>query len=220
MIFLVSAPPNDQGLAGWAATDWLALSALIVAVVAVPISILATRRWGNRRARVSISIVSVPLLPDGVREGTIEVSFRDIPVKDPHLVTVEIRNSGPRDLSSDMFDRGESIAIKFDQVFYGLTSSHGGVRTASPAIGTRPPEAIVFVRPALLKRREAWTFNAVTSGPVNVAIEAPLVDTDVVEARPESIGENGSDVVLTFSMFGLSIEYPLSLVRRVGKKNG
>ena len=123
MIFLVSSPPsNGQGLAGWATADWLALSALVVAVVAVPISILATRRWGTRQARISISTLSVPLLPDGVREGTIEVSFRDVPVKDPHLVTVEIRNSGPRDLSSEMFDRGESIAIKFDQVFYGLTS--------------------------------------------------------------------------------------------------
>jgi hypothetical protein len=114
----------------------------------------------------------------------LEVTYRDIPVDEPHLVSVMFRNSGPRDLTSEMFDGGRSITVKFDQIFYGLTAVQGGIKTKSPAIGVGADHAVVSVQPGLLKRGESWSFSAVTIGPVDVTVDAPLIDTDVRAAPP------------------------------------
>jgi hypothetical protein len=47
---------------------------------------------GNRRARVEFAFTSIPLLPANTGEGLLEVTYRDIPVKNPHLVSVALRN--------------------------------------------------------------------------------------------------------------------------------
>ncbi|MGP5610030.1 hypothetical protein ACTXON_03915 [Brachybacterium alimentarium] len=186
---------------------WLGLAALVVAIIAIPATVLATRYWGNRRARLDVEIDAIPLLPEGMRPGLLEVTYRDIAVSAPHLVTVTFRNSGPRDLASDMFDNGRSIAVRFDQTFYGLTAVNGGVQTNSPAVGARADEAIVFVRPALLKRGSSWSFSAVTTGPVEVNVDAPLIDTDVRATAPANDG--GTEITLRLSALGMTAEVPL-----------
>lgn len=186
---------------------WLGAAALAVAVFAIPVTVLATRQWGNRRARLQVRVDATPLLPGEARPGLLEVTYRDIPVKEPHLVSVTFYNSGPRDLSSETFDGGRPIAVKFDQTFYGLTAVDGGVKTVSPAIGTRADDAVVYVNPGLLKRGESWTFSAVTTGPVQVSVEAPLVDTDV--RHDVAPGRDRPDVTLRLSVMGISAEVPL-----------
>lgn len=189
------------------ADTWLGIAALLVAILALPAAVLATRQWGNRRARLDVEIDAIPLLPEGVRPGLLEVTYRDIPVNAPHLVTVIFRNSGPRDLASSMFDNGRHITVRFDQTFYGLTAVNGGVQTISPAVGSSADEAIVRVRPALLKRGSSWSFSAVTTGPVEVNVDAPLVDTDV-RAIP-SAKEGDTEITLRLSVFGITAEVPL-----------
>lgn len=186
---------------------WLGFAALVVAIVAIPVTVFATRHWGNRRARLDVAIDAIPLLPEGMQPGLLEVTYRDIPVSAPHLVTVTFWNSGPRDLASDMFDNGRSIAVRFDQTFYGLTAVNGGVQTRSPAVGARADEAIVFVRPALLKRGSSWSFSAVTTGPVEVNVDAPLIDTDVRATAPSDA--SGTEITLRLSALGMTAEVPL-----------
>lgn len=189
------------------AGTWLGLAALVVAILAIPATILATRHWGNRRARLDVEIDAIPLLPEGVGPGLLEVTYRDIPVSAPHLVTVMLRNSGPRDLASGMFDNGRSITLKFDQTFYGLTAVNGGVQTISPGIGARADEAVVRVKPALLKRGSSWSFSAVTTGPVEVDVDAPLIDTDVRAIASNNRG--GAEITLRLSVLGITAEVPL-----------
>lgn len=189
------------------AGTWLGLAALVVAILAIPATILATRRWGNRRARLDVEIDAIPLLPEGVGSALLEVTYRDIPVSAPHLVTVMLRNSGPRDLASGMFDNGRSITVKFDQTFYGLTAVNGGVQTISPGIGSRADEAVVRVKPALLKRGSSWSFSAVTTGPVEVEVDAPLIDTDVRAIASNNRG--GAEIMLRLSVRGITAEVPL-----------
>jgi hypothetical protein len=42
---------------------WLALVAVIVAVVGITVTIFAARRWGTQRRKVLFSYDSTPLLP-------------------------------------------------------------------------------------------------------------------------------------------------------------
>lgn len=173
--------------------------ALLVAILAIPTTIFATRQWGTRRARLEVEVNATPLLPEDARPGLLEVMYRDIPVKEPYLVSVTLRNSGPRDVATKMFDGGRSITAKFDQTFYGLTATQGGIEVTSPGIGAEA--AIVAVRPGLLKRGESSSFSAVTSGPVDVAVDAPLIDTDVRAVSPAA--DSGATITLRVSAFGL-----------------
>lgn len=184
---------------------WIGLAALLVAILAIPTTIFATRQWGNRRARLEVEVSATPLLPAAARPGLLEVTYREIPVKEPYLVSVTLRNSGPRDVATKMFDGERSITAKFDQTFYGLTATQGGIEVASPGIGAEA--AIVAVRPGLLKRGESWSFSAVTSGPVDVAVDAPLIDTDVRAVSPDD--GSGATITLRVSAFGVTAEVPL-----------
>ncbi|NED97127.1 hypothetical protein G1H11_17655 [Phytoactinopolyspora alkaliphila] len=163
--------------------DWLALTAIIVAVMSIPIAVLATRHWGNRRARISYDIATVPMIPSDAEQGPLQISYHEIPVERPHLVTVTLDNTGPRDLTSDMFDGGAPISVHFDQTFYGLTNREGGVNTLSSALGSSGDDAVVYIKPGLLKRGNRWSFSAVVSGPVIVNCSAPLANTDFVDAN-------------------------------------
>jgi len=185
--------------------EWLALAALVVALVAVPVTIWATRRWGNRSARLDVSVTSAPLLPADVRDGLLEVTYRNVAVDRPHLVSISLRNTGPRDISSEMFDGGRSISIGFDQTFYGLTETKGGLPTVAAPVGTPAGPALIRLGPGLLKRGERWTFSAVTTGPVEVAIDAPLVDTNVRYESPDE----GRAITVRMSVLGLSVEVPI-----------
>ena len=46
-------------------------------------------------------------------------------------MSVTLRNSGPRDVATQMFDGERSITAKFDQTFYGLTSAKGNFKAYS-----------------------------------------------------------------------------------------
>jgi hypothetical protein len=136
-------------------------------------------------------------------QGLLEVTYRDIPVKDPHLVTVTLRNTGPRDIATATFDDGKSIAVRFNQTFYGLTKTQGGMRIMSVPIGTPATDAVVQLQPALLKRGEEWSFSAVLSGPVEMSVTAPLIDTDVTRADPE--GDDRAIVDISREIAGLAV---------------
>lgn len=184
---------------------WIGLAGLLVAILAIPTTIFAARQWGTRRARLEVEVNATPLLPEDARPGLLEVTYRDIPVKEPYLVSVTLRNTGPRDVATKMFDGERAITAKFNQTFYGMTATRGGIKVASPGIGAEG--AIVAVRPGLLKRGESWSFSAVTSGPVDVDVDAPLIDTDVRAVSPAD--GSGAAITLKMSSFGVTAELPL-----------
>lgn len=190
-------------------TSFIPWAALVVAVIAIPVAIWATRRWGNRRGRISVSISSTALIPEG--SSRLEVTYRNVAVHSPHLVTVVFRNSGPKDISSSMFDSGKPTAVSFDTTFYGVTSVQGGVNLISRAIGATPPDSIVEIAPGLLRRKAEWSFSAVVTGPVEVAIASTLIDTDLIEEVPSV----ESDVKVSFSFGGVRAEFPLRQRRPV-----
>lgn len=187
--------------------EWLGWTALLVAIVSVPVTVWGTRQWGNRRARLEVSVNATPLLPGDTRQGLLEVTFRDIPVRDPQLVSVSLRNIGPRDLSTQTFDSGRPVAVRFDNTFYGLTQVDGGVEVQAPSIGTSGEAAVVSLKPGLLKRGQAWSFSAITTGPVQVTVDAPLIDTDIRE--PTLLTGTRPEITVRVSLLGFSAEMPL-----------
>ncbi|SEA68026.1 hypothetical protein [Leifsonia sp. 21MFCrub1.1] len=181
---------------------WVGWAALVVAVVAVPVTVWATRKWGNRNARLDLPVIAAAILPNGVKPGPLAVTYRDLPVDDPHLVTVALTNSGPRDLTSAHFDGAKPIVISFDKMFYGVTETAGNPQISSPGVGAAGAEATVLLGPALLKRGTSWSFTAVVDGPAEVAIDAPLIDTDIKRVE----GQPGNAMKVVMSILGNASE--------------
>lgn len=183
MLHFVTFAPTD----GAAAFDWTIIgvvTATALGIVAIVVTVVVTRRYGNRRAVLAWATETTPLIPDLAESSHLEVTYRDIPVRDPVLVTVVMINSGPRDISSDMFDSSAPIKVRIGGEFYGMTRVEGDVAMVLPAIGSKGDESVVLIRPQLLKRRQSWSFSAVASGDTRVSVRLPLINTDEKELVP------------------------------------
>ena len=159
---------------------WLGLAALIVAIVAVPITIWAIRRWGNRRRRVLITYEFTPLFPNVPSEARnhLKVTYNDIAVDDPYLIRVRLQNIGPADIASDYFDARSHIVVKLNCKLYGLINATHPESTSSI---TADSNGSIELAPILLKRHESWIAEAIVSGiPTPVPI-VPLIDTDILD---------------------------------------
>lgn len=147
-----------------------------------------------------MSVAVTPILPRD-RPTALAVTFVEIPVPDPHLVDFELRNIGPRDVPSTAFDAAQPLRVHFSGAVYGVTRSKGQV--VGPAVGERPPNAIVRCQPCLLKRGDSLSFSAVVSGGRAPRVESPLVDTDIVQTAP------GPAQTVAVEMLGVAVELPL-----------
>ncbi len=181
----------------------------VPAAVAVAVglaTVLATRKWGTRRRRVLFRYQSAPLLPVDSRLGLLEITFRDIPVPNPHLVTLRVQNLGPSDVATHHFDTGAPVRVALNCKFFGLTSSSHPAATVSPAIGD---DGWVELRPTLLRCGDEWAVQAVVEGVAAPELVSPLIDTDIVEGATarDQLAEFFSGIVLS-GPFGITIRLP------------
>lgn len=159
--------------------DILGIIGIAIAVVAIVVGVMATRRWGNRRCRLLFDFRSVPLMPLGTPNvrGLLKVTFRDIEVPDPHLITIRFKNVGPADIASDRFDAGEPLAVTLNCKMYGLTSNSHPYATTSTAVGAN---GVITLGPLLLRKGEEIVVEAIVSGASMPDLSSSLVDTDIV----------------------------------------
>lgn len=164
-------------------SDKIAIVAVIVAVIAIPVTVWATRRYGNRRGVVLFTHESTQLIPDlpFSTKDLLKVEYRGIPVPDPHLLNLRLQNIGPRDVSSSDFDARRSVTIKTNCKFYGFVSLSHPKQTVSPAIGS---DGMIEIKPMLLKTTEAWEATAIISGEPTIGPpDAPLVNVNVIDRK-------------------------------------
>lgn len=164
--------------------DWIGIAAVIIAFVVGVATVLATRQWGNRRRKILFIYNKTALLPKGRQPGPLQVTYHDIPVKDPHLVTLSIKNIGPSDIGSEQFDAKRPLTIRLNCTMYGLTSNSHPSSSTSTAIGE---QGVLELRPQLLRRGEEWTTEAVVEGEANPELDSPLIDTDTVNEVDQNI---------------------------------
>lgn len=183
--------------------EWVAVAALVVAVLTGVGTVLAARQWGNRRRRILFSVESAPLLPPAERAGLLQVTFRDFPVENPHLVTVRVQNVGPLDIATQHFDAHRNLVVDLNCTMYGVTSSSHPGATVSRGIGS---EGVVELTPSLLRRGDAWVVEAVVSGEPTPELDSPLIDTDVVDGATylEQLAEILAGTIVTLPL-GVSI---------------
>ncbi|WP_156365955.1 hypothetical protein [Nocardiopsis sp. NRRL B-16309] len=183
----------------WIVQNWLACVSAAAATVAIPVSVFAARHWGTRRNKLAFQYSLTPLIsveeirtPSG---GNIEVRVNGRTIHEPHIVTLQLSNVGPRDITSSHFDSGKPLRFVFDKVDYARDVVMDGQRdnteeikasmTIAGEAGTgkiKPGTAEMTVGPILLQVGASLTFNILTSGRPKISIVNSLVDTDLEES--------------------------------------
>lgn len=157
---------------------WLTVIFGVVGVLAL----LVAWRWRPRKTRLLFTWEGTRLLPRVAASELIEVTFRGIPVQNPHVVRVTLSNPGPRDISADQFDRGAALEIHHGAVLLGVVATDGDPSLTIPALGSSDP---LRLNPALLKAGETWAVDAVVEGPPSMSVRGRLANV-VLEERTRS----------------------------------
>ncbi|MFC3891285.1 hypothetical protein ACFOWZ_07335 [Lentzea rhizosphaerae] len=158
----------------------LALAALVVAVVAVPIAAWVTRQYGTRRKKLLFLFEATSLMPviKGSAADALKITYHDVPVDDPHLLTIRLENIGPSDIASNHFDSDKPVQVRLNSTLYGMLSATQPEHTVGPAMGTA--DAVIELTPLLFKRKDTWVVELLVSGDPKPELVSSLVDTDVV----------------------------------------
>jgi hypothetical protein len=174
--------------------DVLGIIAIVVAVIAILVGVLAARRWGTKKRRLLVTYSASPLIPSLPSEAheTVQVTYKDIPVENPHLLEISIQNIGPVDVTTDDFDARRHAVFKLNCKIYGLVSSTRPGFTSCSPVGS---EGLIEISPLLLKCKESCEITAITSGMPDVEPDFPLINTEIVD-RPTLAAE------LTHSVIG------------------
>lgn len=160
---------------------------VVLTAIAIGVGVWATRRWGDRDARLLFTYRTVPLLPSADVNGIIQVTYGDHNVQSPHLVTLRLQNTGSRDIPSDRFDSGKPLHIDLNSTIYGVVnSSPAAMRGEISTSSIRDASGYVKFAPALLRRSQEWSAEVLVSGTATPQLLSPLIDTVVVEAEAGS----------------------------------
>jgi len=159
---------------------WIVATA--IAIVAIIVGFLGARHYGTRRRRLAFGWSATPLIPVDQPHGPLlQVTYADIPVDDPYLLTLRLANVGPLDIATEHFDAARPLRIDLDCTFYGLTSLTSPGTTLSTTTGAIGGEGYIEIAPGLLRRGTEWSIEVVVGGPPAPVLTSPLIDTDVVD---------------------------------------
>lgn len=162
---------------------WTVVGA-VAGVVAVIIGLVTYLR-ANPKRRIEYSTEAVRLLSSRAKIEGLEVKVRNLPIPDPHLVTLRLRSNSRADIPSSSFDGGKDLVFRVEPGgALLLSSANDGIRTeGSEGLGFE--WARFPIPPQLIKKRATGTITFVSAGEPVVAVEgdSPLIDIDVREVR-------------------------------------
>lgn len=202
----------------WQASEWLSFVGIILAAVGIAAAIWAARTWGTRRCKLLVAYTTTGLLPLGATRSDVKLTFHDLPVTDPHLVTLRLKNIGSQDITRDHFDGGEPLKIALNSTLFGLVGSDGS-DGAEPsivvgAIGSQ--DAVVGFAPCLMPRGTEWVAEFIVSGSAAPKLRGRLVNTDIVEGESTSTQILRELTEVSFS----ALPWPLASLAAVSFKWG
>jgi hypothetical protein len=159
-----------------------AIAAAAIAVIAMPVGVVAAYRSANPKRRLIFGMFNVaPLVgaPAGVR-GDLEIRHQGEVVADPQLVTLAIASRSRRDISSDDFDQARPIVLDLGVPITKLidqSSTAGKVRDV-PAPVAVVGSTELRIGPGLIRRDHAMTWTLLVDGTPQLKSQIFLRDVD------------------------------------------
>jgi len=171
----------------------------VIGIAAICCGIWAARRWGTRRGKLLLAFSVTDLMPSEAPHEDLGFTYKGLPVRDPQLVKLRLKNVGPHDITRDKFDQDKPLFVGLDATFMGLlrTASTSGVapQMAMGAIGTENAE--IGFMPGHLPKGAEWTAELIVEGKSSPHIRGLLIDTDIEEGESSSLKVLREVAVLT-----------------------
>ncbi|MGW6449490.1 hypothetical protein [Lentzea sp. NPDC055074] len=161
--------------------DMLSIASIAIGILAIVVSIIITRRWGTRRARLSFNYKYTSLVnTGGPHDNLITVSYGDIEVPNPHVLAATIANVGAKDISSTLFHDNSPLKVRLDSKIVDIIGpALEQSKTKSPIKVNHDDNTIEF-GPGLLRRKGYWRVEVIVSGNGKPELDQSLIDTDFV----------------------------------------
>jgi hypothetical protein len=130
----------------------------------------------RRRTTVRFLVVAQRIISSKAAHGSLEVAYDGKTIKDPYLINIEILNTGPKDVRSKDFDQDAPLRVEIGVPIITLIVD----KAAKPnPINVSIDEEAIEIGPALLRKDERHTINAIVDGKPAPEVNANLADADV-----------------------------------------
>lgn len=180
----------------------LGVVAILVTVGGIPIAVWATWRWSSgRRTKVIASWTSVQIVTGANLEG-LEVRLKGALLRNPHVVTVSLRNFGPNDVSSENFHDGAPLKIELRGA--RAVDLVGGTRAGLPCT-IAPDGSSVLVSPVHIPAKNERTVVLLTEAEPHLISFGDLVNVDLKCASGTSIGQEALHLAVRSAVWRTAI---------------
>lgn len=160
----------------------IAIAGLVLTAVGLLAGVFYAKQGGRRRNQLVVSVKSQPMIVerDTKAGSAVSLSYDDTVVGDPHLMTAVLECVGPKDITSADFDQAKPITIAFDVPMIAL------LRCDGLAITEEYRATSIDVLPNLLPKGKTFVLSAITDGCPDARVSAHLINTDVIDKKPET----------------------------------
>lgn len=161
--------------------DWLVW--VVGLVIGSGITWYFSWKYGNRRRKLLFAWDAVQLRPNHeAAGGELKVSFEDMPVQDPYILKITLKNIGASDIATAHFDEGRPLRVEFPDGYVSiLDRDMGAVETVEQG------QNFLDIQPILLKRGELITLDVLVNGPTTPQLVSKIIDTDIVSMNAKDI---------------------------------
>ncbi len=183
--------PGDSPLFSF--SELLTIMGLVIAVIAIVVTVFVTRTYGTRRSQLIVDTRNVKKIAICLRmpDGKEEIIEPDPPIQ--YIVQVRLTNKGPQDVTVDAFN-GVPLSLS-------LGASTTGILTSNTLIGLDLKGKQARLQPRQIPRGTIWQWEIHTMEEYPyLTVSSPITNVDVkVRQYPDSTG-NGA----AFGEFGFS----------------
>lgn len=161
------------------------LTTLVLAVIAILLAVVsvyyARRALFPPKRRLSYCVESSSPLVQGAGHlaGAIEVSREGVPLSDPHVVVLWLKNTGRHAIASEHFDQGRPVELDLSAQIVDLVTAGGSAQASCAVHG-----AVIAYGPELLSKGQKVTFTALVDGAPDFSLRQHLIDVEV-KAAPD-----------------------------------
>lgn len=186
------------------ASVWLALAALVVAVIGLPVTWLASRRYGTRRGSLGYYFARSSIAETGKDGQRVEVRVGGEVVTRPMAFEFTIANTGTKDLRQTDFDGGEPFRVHVGGRPLAIMRKP---RDVPMELGNRS----VKIPPRLLRIGMRWHITVLVDADDDDIgiIEGPIADFSVMSGYSDNLheldartGRAFAAVVIVLLLFG------------------
>lgn len=198
--------PALQATEGWGRTETLTIIGIVVAVLAVFVTIWIDRKARPKR-RMKYTFKSIPLLADHAwtQHASVELRVDKEIVKNPHVVTIALWSASRADISSNHFNANKPLAFEMDSEALYDSNISSKARNGQE-LNFRRDGKTVFVDPCLIKPKDRVQASYIFDGNPKMVVKSQLIDINLDESETPTLNRSEKlHLIVAFNALAIAI---------------